>query len=115
MMKLFFIFIIAALLLLQAISEASPIHNAGNSLSPNIVHGGNVGQVALHKKNLPKINCNQACLRRCKKASKKKRCMRACKACCVRCHCVPPGTYGHKSVCPCYARLRTHGHRLKCP
>ncbi|GMN51841.1 hypothetical protein TIFTF001_020985 [Ficus carica] len=112
-MKLFSIFIIAALLLLQAVAEASPIHNAGNSLS-RTVHDGDAA-VALHKKYLPKINCNHACLGRCKKASRKKRCMRACKACCVRCHCVPPGTYGHKSACPCYARLRTHGNRFKCP
>ncbi|KAF3777327.1 Snakin-2 protein [Nymphaea thermarum] len=27
----------------------------------------------------------------------------------MRCNCVPPGTYGHKNVCPCYASLKTHG------
>ncbi|POO00190.1 Gibberellin regulated protein [Trema orientale] len=114
MMKLFSVFIIATLLLMQALAEASPINNnAGESLSHSVDEENAV--VALHKKHLPKINCNYACSRRCKKAYKKKRCKRACNACCMRCHCVPPGTYGHKNVCPCYARLRTHGNKLKCP
>lgn len=60
-------------------------------------------------------DCSSACSRRCKEASRKKRCTRACKSCCMRCHCVPPGTYGHKNACPCYARLKTHGNKLKCP
>ncbi|XP_062098482.1 cypmaclein [Humulus lupulus] len=114
-MKLFLVFILATLLLTQALAEASSINiNAGNSLSRTVDEGSST-VVAIHKKHIPKINCNLACSKRCKKASKKKRCKRACKACCVRCHCVPPGTYGHKDVCPCYARLRTHGNKLKCP
>ncbi|XP_048332141.1 gibberellin-regulated protein 9-like [Ziziphus jujuba] len=113
MKKLFSIFIMAILLLQAFVEASSSLSDAANS--PTKMDQGNA-VVALNKKpHLPKINCNQACSKRCKKASKKKRCKRACKACCIRCHCVPPGTYGHKSVCPCYARLRTHGNKLKCP
>ncbi|OAY79400.1 Gibberellin-regulated protein 9 [Ananas comosus] len=35
--------------------------------------------------------------------------MRAC------CQCVPAGTSGNKTMCPCYANLRTHGLKPKCP
>ncbi|XP_020246688.1 gibberellin-regulated protein 9 [Asparagus officinalis] len=63
----------------------------------------------------PKINCSFACARRCRKSSRKNVCHRACGTCCLRCHCVPAGTYGNKNSCPCYARLRTHGKRPKCP
>ncbi|KAL6315544.1 hypothetical protein AAG906_000846 [Vitis piasezkii] len=59
--------------------------------------------------------CSYACSRRCRKASRKNVCNRACKTCCKRCHCVPPGTYGNKNMCPCYASLKTHGHKPKCP
>ncbi|XP_042004721.1 gibberellin-regulated protein 9-like [Salvia splendens] len=61
------------------------------------------------------INCNYACARRCSKSSRKKVCHRACKSCCTTCHCVPPGTYGNKALCPCYAKLKTHGNKPKCP
>ncbi|KAK9743312.1 hypothetical protein RND81_03G231300 [Saponaria officinalis] len=62
-----------------------------------------------------KINCNYSCARRCSKSSRKNVCSRACKTCCFRCHCVPPGTSGNHQACPCYARLKTHGNRPKCP
>ncbi|XP_057426470.1 uncharacterized protein LOC130719890 [Lotus japonicus] len=68
-----------------------------------------------HHHHLYKIDCGGKCSHRCSKASKHKRCMRACNSCCQRCHCVPPGTYGNKHVCPCYAKLTTHGGKLKCP
>ncbi|XP_058087902.1 gibberellin-regulated protein 9-like isoform X2 [Magnolia sinica] len=75
------------------------------------------GEVAAlyHKSHKSKINCPYACARRCRKSSRKNVCTRACGTCCMRCKCVPPGTYGNKSVCPCYAKLKTHGHRPKCP
>ncbi|XP_050269174.1 cypmaclein isoform X2 [Quercus robur] len=111
-MKLFIIFAIV-ILLLQVLAEASSYSNAANTLA-NMDEGEN--ELALHSKHKPqKINCNYACSRRCKKASRKNRCTRACKSCCMRCHCVPPGTYGNKNACPCYARLKTHGNKLKCP
>ncbi|CBI18167.3 hypothetical protein PVL29_024519 [Vitis rotundifolia] len=112
-MKLFSVFIIS-ILLLQAFAEASlVISNAEHSLTSV---DESRDEVALHKKSHPrKINCSYACSRRCRKASRKNVCSRACKTCCKRCHCVPPGTYGNKNMCPCYASLKTHGHKPKCP
>ncbi|XP_020107259.1 gibberellin-regulated protein 9-like isoform X1 [Ananas comosus] len=63
----------------------------------------------------PIINCNFACARRCMKASRKNVCARACGTCCIKCQCVPAGTSGNKTMCPCYANLRTHGLKPKCP
>ncbi|KAB2012995.1 hypothetical protein ERO13_D09G113533v2 [Gossypium hirsutum] len=71
--------------------------------------------VALTNKYHKKINFKYACSRRCRKKPTKKVCVRVCKICCKKCHCVPPGAYGHKSACPCDAKLKTHGHKLKCP
>ncbi|KAI9200145.1 hypothetical protein LWI28_003394 [Acer negundo] len=114
-MKLFSFFVIA-ILFLQALAEVSLFSNAANSLAN--IRDGEGAVLALHKKHRyhpKKINCNHACSRRCKESSRKKVCHRACKTCCERCHCVPPGTYGNKGACPCYARLRTHGNKPKCP
>ncbi|GLT64759.1 hypothetical protein SLA2020_372300 [Shorea laevis] len=61
------------------------------------------------------IDCNGKCEYRCSKASRHKMCMRACNSCCQRCNCVPPGTSGNYNVCPCYANLKTHGGKRKCP
>ncbi|KAA8538623.1 hypothetical protein F0562_028183 [Nyssa sinensis] len=111
-MKLFVLLFIT-ILLLQGFAEALSLGNAPDSLT-SIDEGGD--KLALHKKHHPrKINCSYACSRRCRKASRKKVCSRACKTCCMRCNCVPPGTYGNKSACPCYASLKTHGHKPKCP
>ncbi|KAL1082485.1 hypothetical protein V6Z11_D09G136200 [Gossypium hirsutum] len=63
----------------------------------------------------PYTDFKYACSRRCRKKPTKKVCVRVCKICCKKCHCVPPGAYGHKSACPCDAKLKTHGHKLKCP
>ncbi|KAB2065922.1 hypothetical protein ERO13_A09G116500v2 [Gossypium hirsutum] len=109
--QLFFLLLVA-ILLIQALLHASAFSNNANSL-PNMNEGSDT--VALTKKYHKKINCKYACSRRCRKASRKKVCERACKTCCKKCHCVPPGTYGHKSACPCYAKLKTHGNKLKCP
>ncbi|KAI3933728.1 hypothetical protein MKW92_028743 [Papaver armeniacum] len=68
-----------------------------------------------HYHKQPKINCKFACSKRCMKSSRKNVCSRACGTCCERCHCVPPGTYGNTKVCPCYAKLKTHGNKAKCP
>ncbi|XP_010909456.1 cypmaclein [Elaeis guineensis] len=61
------------------------------------------------------IDCPSKCDYRCSKASRHKICIRACNTCCQRCNCVPPGTSGNRDVCPCYANMKTHGGRLKCP
>ncbi|KAK6938523.1 Gibberellin regulated protein [Dillenia turbinata] len=122
-----FWFGIVVILLIQAFAEATlPANSEEDPLSD--AEGEDEG--ALPKKHHPnlhphphhhhhpitkKINCNYACSHRCKKASRKKVCLRACKTCCKKCHCVPPGTYGNKHACPCYASLKTHGNKPKCP
>ncbi|XP_010535174.1 PREDICTED: gibberellin-regulated protein 9 isoform X2 [Tarenaya hassleriana] len=63
----------------------------------------------------PTFKCGKACERRCRESSRKKVCYRACGTCCLRCGCVPPGTSGHTNTCPCYASLRTHANKPKCP
>ncbi|WOH13595.1 hypothetical protein DCAR_0833105 [Daucus carota subsp. sativus] len=60
-------------------------------------------------------DCQGLCQVRCARA-RKNVCMRACGACCARCNCVPPGTYGNREACgKCYTDMTTHGNRLKCP
>ncbi|KMZ59187.1 putative Gibberellin-regulated protein 2 [Zostera marina] len=61
------------------------------------------------------MNCEYECKRRCSKAKRIGFCQRACGTCCERCHCVPPGTHGNTETCPCYAQMKTHDGRLKCP
>ncbi|TJX44088.1 hypothetical protein E8P77_30035 [Soehngenia saccharolytica] len=68
-----------------------------------------------HRRLLQSIDCKAACGERCKAASLNDRCLRACGTCCARCKCVPPGTYGNRELCPCYANMTTHGNRTKCP
>ncbi|XP_031495638.1 cypmaclein-like [Nymphaea colorata] len=63
----------------------------------------------------PGIDCGAACMGRCSKASRQDRCVQACGSCCRTCNCVPPGTFGNKEKCPCYAGLTTHAGRPKCP
>ncbi|XP_027367482.1 peamaclein-like [Abrus precatorius] len=113
-MGFFRVFLFAILLLLQAYAEAASTSRVANSLA-NTYEGSQQAVAMNEHVQLHKINCNHECSRRCKKAFKKKRCKRACKSCCNTCHCVPPGTYGHKEVCPCYATLKTHGNKPKCP
>ncbi|KAF3334652.1 Snakin-2 [Carex littledalei] len=61
------------------------------------------------------IDCKAKCDVRCSKNWKPKMCHRACGTCCERCKCVPSGTSGNKEECPCYANMKTHGNRYKCP
>ncbi|XP_045833051.1 gibberellin-regulated protein 1 [Trifolium pratense] len=65
--------------------------------------------------SLRQIDCNGACVARCRLSSRPRLCQRACGTCCRRCNCVPPGTYGNQEKCPCYASLTTHGGKPKCP
>lgn len=63
-----------------------------------------------------KEECVPLCEKRCSLHSRKRLCLRACSTCCLRCKCVPPGTYGNKEVCGrCYTNMTTHGGRPKCP
>ncbi|KAK1259553.1 Gibberellin-regulated protein 12 [Acorus gramineus] len=59
--------------------------------------------------------CSSKCDYRCSATSHKKPCKFFCNYCCVRCHCVPSGTYGHKEECPCYNDMKTKEGKPKCP
>ncbi|KAK3426089.1 hypothetical protein EUGRSUZ_F02619 [Eucalyptus grandis] len=60
-------------------------------------------------------DCSFTCVTRCSKPSRKNVRHRACKTCCVRCHCVPLGTYGNRSARPCYAELRDPRKQTQVP
>ncbi|XP_038997756.1 peamaclein-like [Hibiscus syriacus] len=64
----------------------------------------------------PPLNfCDRKCAERCAKAGVKDRCLKYCGICCHDCKCVPSGTFGNKSECPCYRdKLNSKGHP-KCP
>ncbi|XP_039131982.1 gibberellin-regulated protein 12-like [Dioscorea cayenensis subsp. rotundata] len=59
--------------------------------------------------------CPGACKFRCSKTQYKKPCLFFCQKCCFKCKCVPPGTYAHKEVCPCYNNWKTKSGGPKCP
>ncbi|KAG5381681.1 hypothetical protein IGI04_033151 [Brassica rapa subsp. trilocularis] len=64
---------------------------------------------------MPK-DCPKLCDVRCGSHWRPKVCIRACRTCCLRCKCVPPGTYGNREKCGrCYTNMTTHGGRPKCP
>ncbi|CAN0928270.1 Gibberellin-regulated protein 9 [Linum grandiflorum] len=122
-MKLFLFLLISVILCFLQASQVQPSESLEHSFPPassfvvdetNSIDKKHQHQHHVHTKKVM-INCGVECKRRCKESSRKNVCHRACKTCCQRCHCVPPGTYGHKSSCPCYARLKTHGGQLKCP
>ncbi|CAI0396372.1 unnamed protein product [Linum tenue] len=129
-MKLFLVLLISIILFFlqpfEGLGDSAPRSNdaAATLSSPTLVGNQNSSDVISidkkhnhhhHPAKKVMINCGLECKRRCKETSRKKVCHRACKACCQKCHCVPPGTYGHKHVCPCYAKLKTHGGKPKCP
>ncbi|KZV33082.1 gibberellin-regulated protein 9 [Dorcoceras hygrometricum] len=105
MMKLLCLLLIATLFIQGGLLEATSVTDAS-------AQGGNLGGLLDQKY---RINCPAACSRRCSKSSRRKICFRSCTGCCARCNCVPPGTSGNTHLCPCYARIRTRGNRLKCP
>ncbi|KAG0491499.1 hypothetical protein HPP92_004897 [Vanilla planifolia] len=59
--------------------------------------------------------CPGACQFRCSKTAYRKPCLYFCQECCYKCRCVPPGTYAHKEVCPCYNSWKTKRGGPKCP
>ncbi|KAL7153403.1 hypothetical protein ABFS83_04G166600 [Erythranthe nasuta] len=62
------------------------------------------------------VDCDGQCKERCSLHSRQNVCLRACGTCCVRCKCVPPGTFGNREICgKCYTDMTTHGNRTKCP
>ncbi|KAL9240991.1 hypothetical protein vseg_015152 [Gypsophila vaccaria] len=56
-----------------------------------------------------------ACNFRCSETSHQKPCLFFCNMCCVKCLCVPSGTFGHKEECPCYNDWKTQQGTPKCP
>ncbi|CAI0405644.1 unnamed protein product [Linum tenue] len=63
----------------------------------------------------PPGTCDSKCEGRCAKAGVMKRCLKYCNICCGKCHCVPSGTYGNRSECPCYRDMKDNKGRQKCP
>ncbi|KAL8529780.1 hypothetical protein ACS0TY_007004 [Phlomoides rotata] len=62
------------------------------------------------------VDCSGLCKHRCSLHSRPNICLRACGTCCVRCKCVPPGTYGNREMCgKCYTEMTTHENKPKCP
>lgn len=62
------------------------------------------------------VDCGTRCNVRCSVHSRPNVCMRACGTCCLRCKCVPPGTYGNREMCGrCYTDMITRGNKPKCP
>ncbi|XP_031479220.1 gibberellin-regulated protein 12-like [Nymphaea colorata] len=59
--------------------------------------------------------CPAKCEYRCSATSHKKPCLFFCNKCCLKCLCVPSGTYGHKEECPCYNNWKTQEGKPKCP
>lgn len=60
-------------------------------------------------------SCDEMCNVRCQKAGIYKRCFRYCGICCNKCKCVPSGTFGNKSECPCYRDMVNAKGQTKCP
>ncbi|XP_031742787.1 peamaclein-like isoform X1 [Cucumis sativus] len=63
----------------------------------------------------PKGVCDSKCGVRCLNAGVKDRCLKYCGLCCQQCKCVPSGTYGNKSECPCYRDKLNSKGKSKCP
>ncbi|XP_022963307.1 peamaclein-like [Cucurbita moschata] len=59
--------------------------------------------------------CDSKCGARCLNAGVKDRCLKYCGLCCQQCKCVPSGTYGNKSECPCYRDKLNSKGKSKCP
>ncbi|KAJ8769311.1 hypothetical protein K2173_002515 [Erythroxylum novogranatense] len=60
-------------------------------------------------------SCESKCGVRCSKTGYQKRCFKYCMICCNECKCVPSGTYGNKSECPCYRDKKNSKGTSKCP
>ncbi|XVF17573.1 hypothetical protein REPUB_Repub10bG0135100 [Reevesia pubescens] len=64
---------------------------------------------------VPPGYCDSKCGERCSEAGRKDRCLKYCGICCRECDCVPSGTYGNKSECPCYRDKLNSKGQPKCP
>jgi hypothetical protein len=123
--RLFVLYLVMMVLVLQMYVEPAEIgasiavglsrNRMSRNLLQNIGKAHSLHGLLLYSFGLLDEDCKVACGGRCKEASLHDRCLRACGTCCAKCNCVPPGTYGNKNLCPCYANMKTHGNQLKCP
>ncbi|XP_030455831.1 peamaclein-like [Syzygium oleosum] len=88
-----------ATLLLVSLVLSSSLHAMAGGLSPQPAPS----------------SCDTKCGARCKDAGVKDRCLKYCGICCQKCQCVPSGTYGNKSECPCYNDMKNSKGSAKCP
>ncbi|KAG9443028.1 hypothetical protein H6P81_018882 [Aristolochia fimbriata] len=109
-MALFKALVIASLLLFLLLVDAGD-HTAGLEEEQHTLTRNDAGGYPPQKIEY----CRGACAGRCRLSSRPNLCKRACGTCCARCNCVPPGTYGNKEQCPCYAKMTTRGNKPKCP
>ncbi|RVW47193.1 gibberellin-regulated protein 11-like [Vitis riparia] len=97
-------------ILLFCIAEASSDNKIFEHQHNQVVKG------SAGRRLLPFLDCGGLCKERCSLHSRPNVCTRACGTCCVRCKCVPPGTYGNREMCgTCYTEMTTHGNKPKCP
>ncbi|KAF5198468.1 Gibberellin-regulated family protein [Thalictrum thalictroides] len=75
-----------------------------------------VVRTGIASRPIGQAECDKLCAVRCSLHSRPNVCTRACGTCCMKCKCVPPGTSGNRGKCGyCYANMKTHGNKLKCP
>ncbi|GMJ03798.1 hypothetical protein like AT3G10185 [Hibiscus trionum] len=104
---------LAVMLLLLAHNNAAS--SSDEAPSPQPQPANNVTMHGITQGSLLPQECGPRCSERCSKTQYKKPCLFFCNKCCVKCLCVPPGTYGNKQVCPCYNNWKTKRGGPKCP
>ncbi|XP_010469793.1 PREDICTED: gibberellin-regulated protein 12-like [Camelina sativa] len=106
MLKLIIFLIVSSLLLATQSSNAEELDSPAETPAAHKMGG---------EGSLRPEECPAECQRRCSATSHKKPCLFFCNKCCLKCLCVPSGTYGHKEECPCYDNWRTKEGGPKCP
>ncbi|XP_009383268.2 gibberellin-regulated protein 12 [Musa acuminata AAA Group] len=104
---LFFLILLVCCAAMAASAKDLPAEEFGVSLAEK-------GHKHKHS-GFSEAECPGACQYRCSKTAYKKPCLFFCQKCCFKCRCVPPGTYAHKEVCPCYNNWKTKRGGPKCP
>ncbi|KAI3461213.1 hypothetical protein Pfo_017876 [Paulownia fortunei] len=106
--------VVIAVILLSLVCFHGIIVSAQVHLEKNL--DGSLGSILKEAHSgFSEAECPGACTYRCSRTAYKKPCMFFCQKCCFKCRCVPPGTYGHKQVCPCYNNWKTKRGGPKCP
>ncbi|CAN8270056.1 unnamed protein product [Cochlearia groenlandica] len=95
-------------------TQMHPTHFESPSPQPQPPHH-NCSHNGTTQGSLQPQECGAKCGYRCSNTQYKKPCLFFCNKCCNKCLCVPPGTYGHKQVCPCYNNWKTKLGGPKCP